>query len=384
MQNNSVRKPGIQPGITGDGIILLVFLIVGGLLFAAFMMGSVFNAGTTATVTPSPTASISPGLLSTAGGGTTRPVTLSRTLTPLAPGTMTSTPLKFRTFTPRPPVNFYPTYTPYLYKSPTPIRTKTLTPTMTVTRTATVTKTPTLTRTPLTSVTPTTGLTPTITMTFTPTVTVTFTFTSVATLAPTATGTITPIPTQTNIPIPTELPAALACIGVPTGGSAPVKDTWVDSVDLTSHGSQTALLVNASATVQQRTLFQFTAPIVIPNSANLYLHITSQSAGIIKAYRLTREFDDNANWIYAKPDIPLDWSSSGGDYAIPAESFQLPGNIPQDGCWVSLNVISIVNGWISDPTSSNGIILLSGPDGPLISISSIETSSMGARLEIQP
>jgi hypothetical protein len=161
-------------------------------------------------------------------------------------------------------------------------------------------------------------------------------------------------------------------------GQIPLLDTWIDSVLPTpapspSHGADLILKISASGTHSQRALFQFTAPTISSfSSASLHLYVTSPTPDILVAYRLTREFNNDANWLDAQPGISS-WYNAGGDYSLtPFTSYQLPAGIPPEGCWVSLDVGAILQHWIDNPSPSLGFILIPGADGASITISSLE------------
>jgi len=353
------NKPADSPA-QSDLIILLVFLFIGGLLFAGFMMGSLFSpGGSVSAPTSRAAASFTPFRQRTVD------VTITVTATPDGTGAITSvpgqvTPGRGPTSTPR-PVFIYPTIPRVVYKSPTPIRIRTSTPT----RTSTSTITSTITRTP----------TITMTVTQTPTESMTPTFTNSAT--PTATGTMTPTPTAT--------PISLACLNVTPAGQPVLVDTYIDSGDPAAHGSQQDLLVssNSFSNTQQRALFQFTLPAPASfSSATLYLYVPSQAQGRFSVHWLTRGFNDSANWEFAIRETPIQgWSSPGGDFLTPGYNFMLPADIPLTGCWVGLNVSNLVQLWIINQGSNPGIILLPGQEGQTVTIASKESTN-GALLYV--
>jgi hypothetical protein len=156
-------------------------------------------------------------------------------------------------------------------------------------------------------------------------------------------------------------------------------DTWIDSSVLPtptpppSHGADIILNISASGTHSQRGLFQFSAPSSSSfTSASLHIFVTSQAQDVLVAYRLTREFNNDANWLDAQPGTSP-WVNAGGDISIISfSSYQLPTGIPQGGCWVSLDVAALIQDWVNNPTASLGIILLPGADLTSITISSME------------
>ena len=351
MTNNSGRTLSSPAGFSGDVIILVVFLFIGGILFASFVMGFVFVGGTsstaTATLTPFAIASKSVPTLtsmpSTSSTVTNTPTVLfTPSVTPLVSGVMSLTPIKSKT----PTVTARP-------KTSTPVKT-TSAKTSTPVRTSTRTPTPTSTFTPtITSSGPTNTPTETGTETTTPTVTVT------------PTGTETPAVTTTSTPTQTITPAGVCATTNPGTGLPVSDDTWIESAAPTAvHGTETLLSIRADGGGDRRILLKFNlTSLTGPSVANamLYFYINSTSGATIFLYKPVRSWvGTEATWLSAQSGANNGWTSSGGDYnPVPIISTATMAD-----CRVQLDVTKLVQDWLTGP--NNGVILIaSGPSGEI-------------------
>jgi hypothetical protein len=239
------------------------------------------------------------------------------------------------------------------YKSNTPVKTKTRTPVPTSTRTQTPTST--VTQTPTVTI---TGTLDTATPTVTSTPTVTETPTVTATPTETGTATITPTPTITPVRY---------CASTPAAGVLSINaDTWIDgtaTAQTTNHGSDT-LSIRADNGGDQRILLKFDVTSASVSNAKLYFYIRPTpipSGATIFLYRLEKDWvESEATWQMAQSGIS--WSGASSDYyTVPYISTTTIGN-----CWVELDVTTLVQYWISNPTKNFGVILIaSGPSGEI-------------------
>lgn len=364
---NSFKPKLIPPdGVSGDAVILLVFLFIGGILFVAFVMGFAFiGSPRKASSTPSPSISITrtPAATKTLGlaGAQTSTQASRQTLTAIpinitASGTVfvapsitpygtlpAPSPTLYSLLWTSTPFSLIQTSTPYVFKSPipyvykssTPVRTRTPTVTSTAptsTATSTATLTPTLTATVTTTLTP----------TFTPTPTVTATFTA------TPTSTITPVVCGTTTP-PT--PSA--------GALTPVADTWIESAANTApHGLDDTLSIRADNNGDQRILIKFdlTGFSGTVSSAKLFFNIDQNSTGnpTIFLFEPARAWSEaDATWLQAQNQQP--WTTAGGDFnsAAPLMSTTTAAN-----CWVQLDVKALVQKWVTSSDTNLGLLLI--------------------------
>jgi hypothetical protein len=103
------------------------------------------------------------------------------------------------------------------------------------------------------------------------------------------------------------------------------------------------------------------------SNAKLYFYINSSptpSGATIFLYKLDKNWaESEATWQTAlsTPSI-VAWNNNGGDYSpTPIISTTTTGN-----CWVELDVTTLVQNWITNPSTNFGIILIaSGPSGPI-------------------
>ncbi|MCX6065374.1 MAG: hypothetical protein NT121_06425, partial [Chloroflexi bacterium] len=277
---NSFKPKLIPPdGVSGDAVILLVFLFIGGILFVAFVMGFAFvGAPRKASPTPSPSisatrtpAATKTSMIGTAGAQTStqanlqtmtaQPISITASGTVfVAPsitpyGTLPApSPTIYSIIWTSTPFSLAKTNTPYVFKSPIPYVYKSSTPIFT--------RTPTITATAPTS-------TATSTATSTPNSTVTTT----ATPTPTVTATFTATPTSTITPVVCGATAPGAAVLKPTA------DTWIESAaDTTNHGSDDTLYIRSNNNGDQRILMMFDLPSSgTVSSAKLFFNIATTS-----------------------------------------------------------------------------------------------------------
>jgi hypothetical protein len=324
MTNDSERASSPPNSISGDVIILFVFLLIGGIMFAVYVMGlSSPGEGSptnTATLTrpvvtskPAMTLTPTPSVSSTVTALPTEPA--SPTLTRLAPGAPTLTPgrIIYPTATTRPKTT--------AVKSSTPVRTNT----------------------------------PVSTITHTPTRTVIVTST--------ITTTITPV----NNDCATTDPG----LGLPVVG-----DTWIESAGPTiNHGSDTLLLLRADNNGDRRILLKFDLASfsgLSIASAKLYFYINSTninstSGATIYLYNAARYWEGiEATWRLA--EVGTAWTNEGGDYnVVPIISIVVPKGTAD--CRVQLDLTALVRDW-STGSINNGVILIATGTSGEISISS--------------
>ncbi len=343
MGNDRIEhKPASVPGISGDFVILSIFLLVGGAVFAGFLLsflllGGIWNHGPFApaavsTPSPTPVGSFTPVL----------------TRSPIPPPTRNPQ----ATLMELPSLAATQTFVVYL-------STLTFTPTVTRTPTATRTKTPTVTPTVRTATPTLTAVTPSKTPTAMPTQT--------STRAPSWT------PTSTVTLTPTITPVAPSCAASSPSGLNPTFDTWIESAhpNLT-HTTEAILNLNTSSDNSQRVLLKFDvtpSPGTGITDAKLYLYVQSVTdAGVtVFIHPVTSAWDQSATWNDASTSQP--WSKAGGDFkSSPVLSFQPSGN-----CYVTLDVQPLVQEWYDGGSTNDGLILIAvGPSGAQVVLSANE------------
>ncbi len=361
---NSFKPKLIPPdGVSGDAVILLVFLFIGGILFVAFVMGFAFvGAPRKASPTPSPSisatrtpAATKTSMIGTAGAQTStqanlqtmtaQPISITASGTVfVAPsitpyGTLPApSPTIYSIIWTSTPFSLAKTNTPYVFKSPIPYVYKSSTPIFT--------RTPTITATAPTS-------TATSTATSTPNSTVTTT----ATPTPTVTATFTATPTSTITPVVCGATAPGAAVLKPTA------DTWIESAaDTTNHGSDDTLYIRSNNNGDQRILMMFDLPSSgTVSSAKLFFNIATTSGATIFLYEPLRAWSEsNATWRQAQFQQP--WTA-GGDFNPAAP---IISTTTLAGCWVQLDVKVLVQKWVTNPDTNLGLILIAtGADGQI-------------------
>ena len=252
---------------------------------------------------------------------------------------------------------------------PTSTPTATVSPTPTWTAISTATKTPTNTPTGtlLPTETPTRTATPTTTSTFTPTPTSTSTPTRTST--PTATFTPTLTPTATGTPVPFDLPITRWFqMGVSPAGYNGVADTYITSSDeYRNSGGESALKINYDG--REKTLLRFDLSRYIPSDVvvtsarldvNFYL-FDSRYPGIpteIGAFEVLRPWAEyEATW--RRPAVGLTWTGCDGvgdRTSAPAASTVVDATGWH--MWQDDGLTQLVQRWVSDPTSNNGLVLI--------------------------
>jgi hypothetical protein len=337
MSNHSERISTPPAGISGDVIILVVFFIIGTLLFASFAMGFIVFGQSSATLTPTPsivsskpssTVTPTPSASST-GVGTPTLLFPSDTATPLYTGMPSLTSLVVpKTNT----VVAYKSSTPVPYKSPVP---------------PTKTKTPVRTNTPVR----------TVTRTRTPTVTATSTVTATITQV---TGCVTEEP-EPGLPV--------------------IADTWIGADEPTiNHASDTLLSLRADNNGDQRILLKFDLSSLSGSSitnAKLYFYINSTSGATISLYGLSRYWEGTeVTWRLAEANVDTAWTKEGGDYNL--EPLISVVKTADADCRVQLDVTKLFHDWSTTGSNQGVILIASGPSGE-ISISSSRATSIANR-----
>lgn len=319
MANNSERPPSSPPaGISGDIIILLLFLGIGTILFVSFAAGFIAQGQGTATpissqpaigtkygstVTPTPSVSVTET-------GTPTSLFITGTVTPLVSGMPSLTHIvQVKTNTPG----------SYVYISSTP-KIKAPTRTNIPFRTSTRTNTPT------------------------------------ATVTSTVTPTITPV---------------TGCVTGEPGSGLPITgNTWIESNEPTlNHGSDPLLSLRADNNSDRRVLLKFDLSSLsgLPIAdAKLYFYINSTSGATISLYGISRYWDaSQATWKLA--ETGTEWTNVGGDYnVVPLISVVKTSDAY---CRVQLDITTLFRDWPT-PNAENGIILIAAGTPGDISISS--------------
>jgi hypothetical protein len=328
--------------------------------------------------TPSPTRTRPPtGTLTT---GPTATVTRTPTRTP----TRSSTPTA--TITQTPGATATPTLTPTRTATPSTTRTPTVTatPTLTPTRTATpsTTRTPTVTATPTLISGPTvTATVPTATPSATPTLQPTSTPTpGPQTATPTATISPTPFPTGQNVVVLQQ-----GLLGY--GGSS---DTYITTQNQSANlATQAGLVIRNDSTYEG--LLQFDMLSIpsgaIINQATLRLYAYSRDSAVpmdVQLYALLRPWvDTQANWGQA---------STGNAWNLPGANGLLTDRSPEPAAarsvlsssgWYTLEVTSLVSGWIANPQVNYGMVLRgSGVDSVAYSFASANYPVISVRPQL--
>ncbi len=253
--------------------------------------------------------------------------------------------------------------------SRTPINTligSTPTPTATSTRRPTASPTPTTpaSPTPTSTNSPTPGSSPTPTNTGTPT------STPAATKTPTPTATATRTPTPTQTPTPSVTSVTLMA----------TQDAWIDQDDPDDNaGSDTTLRVRPDKDRERRILIQFNlSPIpstTTVSRATLYLNEQNRkSQQIIYIHRVTQPWtESDVTW--KQHTSSTMWENPGGDYYASAYASFTPDATGQR----AIDVISLAQYWVTNPSSNFGMLLRSTGSGGEVRFSSREDSAPGNR-----
>jgi hypothetical protein len=326
MTDNSGHASSPPRGISSDVIILVVFLLISGIMFVAYVMRLGSSAGSLPTVTATltrPIVTLKPAIRLTPTPSVSSTATAiptgaaSPTLTPLVPGVPTLTPGR----------TIYPTATTKpkttAVKSSTPVRTITHTPTPTPT-----------------------GPTGT----------------------PTATATITPVNNCATATATADLGLGLPVIG----------DTWIESAEPTiNHGSDTLLSLRADNSGDRRILLKFDLSSLSASAivnAKLYFYINSTSGATIYLYNPTRNWDEaETTWRLAQAGLA--WTNEGGDYNVTP----IISTVTTAGCRVQLDITALVQKWSIDSLNNNGVILIASGSSGEISIPSSRSTPTANR-----
>ena len=256
----------------------------------------------------------------------------------------------------------------------TPTQTLTGKPTLTLTATGKVTLTATPTCTPTTSATPNCTPTPSVTAKASPTQTRTPNPAVTAPIIPSATWTATPtstststqapviVPTDTNTPVPTKpptptsttvpvvIPTLTTCNAIPANSLAAVADSYVDKTKADQNfGKATTLYIRPTAGIDKRALIKFDLGSIPAGSqvlaAILYIYNDQADNYVVNILQVTSPWDEMSVTWNNQP--PTNAGSAVG-------SFQLTTNKCTRGAFISN---ALVQSWVDDPGSNNGIML---------------------------
>ncbi len=375
--NSPVQNPTPSARVPGDFSILLVFLLIGGLLYAAFLLGPLFSGAADVTGVPTRLLSTQPvtrivRLTPTTTATLTASVTVTASQTALSTSVVVVPISTQRSFVP------VPVYTrqAVVFRSATPSRTRTRTPTTTPTGpTSTITSTATITSTR--TVTSTITLTPTITSTpmITSTPTITLTPTVTATGTATGTSTVTPVKACLSIPPPETALRADA-------------DTWIDKVNQDqANGSSPDLALLTSLESKRSLLYFDLSGKTFIGSATLYLYFSTADTQMqIFVYGISGNVlfsEPEATWNLANSSTPWKTPEGGGDYD-PANYVTIETS-GITGCWVSVDITEFARKWVETPNTNLGLILTArGADGLSATISSRDNLNLnGPRLDVR-
>ncbi len=283
------------------------------------------------------------------------------------------------TFRPRLCVKYFvlpatPTVTP----TPTTSATPTRTPTRTATHTPTGTSTPTVTLTPTDSPTPTISPTwrfsptptRTSTVTPTPTRTRTSTVTPTATVSPTPTDTLTPTPTDTQLPY--DIPITLVFQhGGPPVSYLGVADTYLDPAAETQNFGQSWIL-KLDHLGNEKMLLRFDLTRYIPTDAvvtraklDVYFHLNDdQHPGVVTEVGLYEVYqpwvENEATWAQFALGYPWDGCRTSAERSQSAAAVAVVDAVGWKA-WESEGLAALVQHWVSDPASNQGMALLASP-----------------------
>lgn len=203
----------------------------------------------------------------------------------------------------------------------------------------------------------------------TPTASSTPTQTPVPTQSATATRTATPTTTGTATPTPSVTVVALQ---QGLDGYVGVDDTWISSwAPEANYGSHPALYIRSNdvlASMLRYDLSQIPRGAEIEDATLSVYAYNSSWAGLLVAdvYGVVRPWNVNeVTWISASQSIT--WTEPGcndpgsdrGAVAVDVQGFDSVGH------WYSFSVSSLVEGWVRDPASNNGLILKGRPGDPV-------------------
>jgi hypothetical protein len=190
----------------------------------------------------------------------------------------------------------------------------------------------------------------------------------------TATGTlptVTPTTTQLATNTPTLTPAVTSTPQVIDlkPSNATIRDTFLDSAQTTTnYGSGTRMKVRTISGINYRPLIYFDLS-TIPTgstirSATLYLymddysHMPEQSPRI-SIYKVKQDWAEmEATW--SKRTSSASWGTAGCEGSADRETSESAYRVVTTiSTWYDWNVASLVQTWISSPTSNRGMVLLS-------------------------
>ncbi len=139
-------------------------------------------------------------------------------------------------------------------------------------------------------------------------------------------------------------------------------DTYLSEVRPTDNfGSQDNLLMDSEAGKRLHIIMRFDLSTVpagsIVDDATLWIYQTQGSRGVaveFDVHRLTAGFEElEASW--DKSTSSTNWTSPGGDYDPYSHGTYTVANAVS---WLGMDVSKMVDGWISDPASNLGLILV--------------------------
>ena len=210
-------------------------------------------------------------------------------------------------------------------------------------------------------------------------------WTGPVTPTPTSDGTSTPTrtrqPTRTPLPpgAPTEAPelaSTATSTPSPTPSPTPQRlelaadtylDRWNEDED---HGSQGTLRIGTgddAATLLRADLSSIPADHQVL-SAHLHLYLASRTGSrflLSKTYPVLRDWsEESATW----PGLAgAPWQQAGcaGPDADRAESAVIRQRLVSENGWLNLDVTSLVQGWVADPASNHGMVIVGESEDPL-------------------
>jgi hypothetical protein len=166
-------------------------------------------------------------------------------------------------------------------------------------------------------------------------------------------------------------------------GRLPTGDTYIDANNPTgNYGSGNIMIVRPQPGGDRRSLVRFNLSDIPANSsitsARLYLYeMSSKTNLVVDVYRVTGDWAENTvTWGFP-------WANAGGDFdSSVAHAHFIPG---VQNCSVSLDISSLVQGWVDESYPNYGVLLYAIGPSPFIEYATKEETThpeWAPRLEI--
>jgi len=168
-------------------------------------------------------------------------------------------------------------------------------------------------------------------------------------------------PRRTDTPIPPwPRPTIEPCGDIPLGGIGPSDDAWIDSTNQGANfkTDKSLNVKNADSQVRHALLRFNLTSFSGAARAILYLNVRRPGTGQVSVYRVSSAWSEaSATW---KTALSGPWGQPGGDYnnGAPIDTFST-----RSGCFVSINLTTLVQSWIANPASNFGILLAAADNG---------------------